>query len=197
VQSSPEIQLSFVVLRGPREVPLTVTPQRRDIDTPFGKNRVGLIGIEPSAAPENFVHQDYSLGQSFALALRETGFIVERTVSYIGGVFVGRESTEQISGPIRIAEISGEIAKVSLWAVISLAGILSISIGLLNLAPIPLLDGGHLLYYLIEVLKGRPLTDKNQELGFRVGLGLVMALMLFATFNDILHVGPKLLRAFG
>lgn len=197
VQSSPEIPLAFVVQRWSREVPITVTPQRRDVQTPFGKNRVGLIGIEPSPDPKNYIHQSYSLPQSTSLALKETGFIVERTVSYVVGVFAGRESTEQISGPIRIAEISGEIAKVSLWAVISLAGILSISIGLLNLAPIPLLDGGHLLYYVIEALKGGPLTERNQELGFRVGLGLVMALMLFATFNDILHVGPKLLRAFG
>lgn len=197
VQSSPEIALNFVVQRGSKEVPLTVTPNRRDVQTPFGKNRVGLIGIEPSTDARSYIHQSYSLGQSTSMAFRETGFIVERTVSYIVGVFAGRESTEQISGPIRIAEISGEIAKVSIWAVISLAGILSISIGLLNLAPIPLLDGGHLLYYLIEALKGGPLTERNQELGFRVGLGLVMALMLFATFNDILHVGPKLLRAFG
>ncbi|HEY8580679.1 MAG TPA: site-2 protease family protein, partial [Beijerinckiaceae bacterium] len=113
------------------------------------------------------------------------------------GVFTGRESPDQISGPIRIAEVSGVFAKISFWALIHLAAVLSISIGLLNLAPVPLLDGGHLLYYAIEALKGRPMSERSQELGFRVGLGLVMALMIFATFNDLAHVGPKLMKVFG
>ncbi|HEV2571471.1 MAG TPA: RIP metalloprotease RseP [Beijerinckiaceae bacterium] len=192
VQISPDVPLAFVVQRGNKDISLTVTPRLRDVSTPFGKNRMGLIGVDPVTKPENWREQRFSLPQAAVMSVHETGFIIERTVSFIGGVFVGRESAEQISGPIRIAEISGVVAKVSFGALLNLAAILSISIGLLNLMPIPMLDGGHLLYYAIEAVKGRPMSEQKQEWGFRVGLGLVMALMLFATMNDLLHVGPKL-----
>lgn len=197
VQASADERLTFVVQRGSRDVTLEVTPQRRDVNTPFGKHRVGLIGVEPAVGERAWIKETFTVGEAVTGGFRETGFIVERTVSYIVGVFAGRETPEQISGPIRIAELSGEFAKSGFVALLHLAAVLSVSIGLLNLMPIPLLDGGHLMYYAVEAVKGKPLSEKNQELGFRVGLGLVMALMLFATFNDILHVGPKLMRLFG
>ena len=197
VQSSADLRLTFVVQRGSRDVTVEVTPQRRDVNTPFGMHRVGLIGVEPATGEGAWVKETFTLTQSVGKGFQETGFIVDRTVAYIVGVFAGRETTDQISGPIRIAEISGEFAKAGLTALLHLAAVLSVSIGLLNLMPIPMLDGGHLLFYAIEALKGRPMSERNQELGFRVGLGLVMALMLFATFNDILHVAPKLMRLFG
>ncbi|MDH7795892.1 MULTISPECIES: RIP metalloprotease RseP [unclassified Beijerinckia] len=197
VQISPDVPLTFVVQRANKDVNLTVTPRLRELVTPFGKNRVGSIGVEALVTPENWRIQSFSLPQAAVLSVHETSFIIERTVSFIGGVFVGRESTDQISGPIRIAEISGVVAKVSFGALLNLAAILSISIGLLNLLPVPMLDGGHLLYYAIEAVKGRPMSERKQEWGFRVGLGLVMALMLFATMNDLLHVGPKLANWLG
>lgn len=197
VQASSDQRLTFVVQRAKRDETIEVTPKRRDLNTPFGVHRVGLIGVEPKIGPDAWVKESFSLPQSVGMGFSETGFIIERTVSYIVGLIAGRESTDQISGPIRIAEISGEFAKVGFSALFHLAAVLSVSIGLLNLLPIPMLDGGHLLFYAIEAIKGRPISERNQELGFRVGLGLVMALMLFATFNDILHVGPKLMRLFG
>jgi regulator of sigma E protease len=197
VQASSDQRLTFVVQRAKRDETVEVTPKRRDLNTPFGVHRVGLIGVEPKLGPDAWVKESFSLPQSVGMGFSETGFIIERTVSYIVGLIAGRESTDQISGPIRIAEISGEFAKVGFSALFHLAAVLSVSIGLLNLLPIPMLDGGHLLFYAIEAIKGRPISERNQELGFRVGLGLVMALMLFATFNDILHVGPKLMRLFG
>jgi len=114
--------------------------------------------------------------------------VVERTLSYIGGVVVGKESADQLGGPIRIAQVSGQVATAGFVALIHLAAVLSISIGLLNLFPIPLLDGGHLLFYAIEAIRGRPLSDRAQEVGFRIGLAIVLLLMIFATFNDILHL---------
>ena len=90
--------------------------------------------------------------------------MVERTLSYIGGVVVGRESADQLGGPIRIAQVSGQVATAGFVALIHLAAVLSISIGLLNLFPIPLLDGGHLLFYAIEAARGRPLSDRAQEI---------------------------------
>lgn len=197
VQSSAEMQLTFVVQRGARDVTLEVTPRRRDVATPFGNHRVGMIGVEPSTKPENWITERFTLVESMKRGVGETWFIVDRTIAYISGLIAGNESADQISGPLRIAEISGSVAKVSYTGLIYLAGIISVSIGFLNLLPVPLLDGGHLMFYAVEAVKGKPISEKNQELGFRVGMGLVMALMLFATINDVMHVGPKLMKLFG
>src|SRR5689334_15740267 len=101
---------------------------------------------------------------------------------------VGKESVDQLGGPIRIAQVSGQVATAGFVPLVHLAAVLSISIGLLNLFPIPLLDGGHLLFYAIEAARGRPLSERAQEYGFRFGLAVVLLLMLFATYNDILHL---------
>ena len=103
----------------------------------------------------------------------------------------GREAADQVGGPLRIAQISGQVATIGLAALINLAAVLSISIGLLNLFPVPLLDGGHLLFYAVEAVRGRPLSERAQEMGFRIGLGLVLMLMVFATYNDILHLAAS------
>ncbi len=122
------------------------------------------------------------------MGVQETWFVIDRTLSYIGGVVVGREAADQLGGPIRIAQISGQVATIGFVALIHLAAVLSVSIGLLNLFPIPLLDGGHLLFYSIEAMRGRPLSERAQEVGFRIGLAIVVMLMIFATFNDIVHL---------
>lgn len=197
VQASAEIKLTMVVQRGARDVVIEVTPRRRDVATPFGNHRVGMIGVEPSTKPENWITESFTAVEAMKRGIGETWFIVDRTIAYISGLIAGYESADQISGPLRIAEISGSVAKVSYTGLIYLAGIISVSIGFLNLLPIPLLDGGHLMFYAVEAVKGKPISEKNQELGFRVGMGLVMALMLFATINDVLHVGPKLMKLFG
>jgi regulator of sigma E protease len=103
-------------------------------------------------------------------------------------VVVGREAADQLGGPLRVAEISGQVASIGLLPLINLAAILSISIGLINLFPVPMLDGGHLLFYLIEVVRGRPLSDRAQDIGFRIGFAAMLALMVFATWNDIIHL---------
>ncbi|MGE3644192.1 MAG: RIP metalloprotease RseP [Beijerinckiaceae bacterium] len=193
VQASPDVKLNFTVLRDGKQVRLEATPKLREIKTPFGINRAGLLGVTASNRQEDWKVRQFGLGESIAAGAGETWFVVERTASYIGGLFVGRESADQISGPIRIAEVSGEVAKVGIVALINLAAILSISVGLLNLFPVPPLDGGHLLYFAVEAIKGSPLSQIGQEIGFKIGLALVLALMVFATYNDILHIGRKLL----
>src|SRR6202000_3551020 len=125
------------------------------------------------------------------LGVKETWFVVDRTLAYIGGVFTGREAADQVGGPLRIAQISGQVASIGLAALIHLAAVLSISIGLLNLFPVPLLDGGHLLFYAFEAVRGRPLSERAQEVGFRIGLAIVLMLMIFATFNDIVHLATS------
>jgi len=197
VQSSGGQLLKFTVLRGNDVVSLQATPQRKEIKTRFGVHRAGILGVTASNRKEDWKIRSFGPLEAVAAGAGETWFVVERTAAYIGGLFIGRESVDQISGPIRIAEVSGEVAKISLVALINLAAILSISVGLLNLFPIPPLDGGHLLFFAIEAVKGSPLSQWGQEMGFRVGMAMVLALMVFATFNDIAHVGPKLLGMFG
>jgi regulator of sigma E protease len=188
VSASGDMLLHFVVLRDGKEVPIDATPERKDTKTPFGVNRVGVLGVAAGGAPEDWRVQSYSLPMAAVEAGRETWYVVARTGSYLGGLVAGRESAEQLSGPIRIAEVSGEVAKAGIWPLFNLAAILSISIGLLNLLPVPLLDGGHLLYFGCEAARGRALTPRAQEFGFRIGLAFVAALMLVSTYNDIVRL---------
>ena len=184
--------LKIVVDRQGHEVTLTATPQLKTIKDNFGNShRLGVLGISRSMAPGDIKTQKLGPLSAIAAGAEETWFVVDRTLSYIGGVFVGREAADQLGGPIRIAQVSGEVASAGFVALIHLTAVLSVSIGLLNLFPIPLLDGGHLLFYGIEAIRGRPLSDRAQEVGFRIGLAIVVMLMIFATFNDILHLATS------
>jgi regulator of sigma E protease len=168
------------------------TPALKEVKDNFGNvHRIGILGITRSMAPEDLKFQPVSPPQAVWLGVRETWFVVDRTMSYIGGVIVGREAADQLGGPIRIAQISGQVATIGFVALIHLAAVLSVSIGLLNLFPIPLLDGGHLLFYSIEGIRGRPMSERAQEVGFRIGLAIVVMLMIFATFNDIVHLATS------
>src|ERR1700758_5620901 len=182
-------KLRFVVKRADSTVELEGTPELREVKDPFGNlHRMGVLGITRQTAAGDVLTDRVDPATALWLGGKETWFVVDRTISYIGGVFVGREQANQFGGPIGIARISGQVATTGgLPGLIQLAAILSISIGLLNLFPVPLLDGGHLLYYAVEAVRGRPLSERAQEMGFRIGLGLVLMLMVFATYNDILH----------
>jgi regulator of sigma E protease len=181
--------LAVDVDRGGQLLTLRAIPALKEIKDSFGNtHRVGVLGISRSMAPDDLKLQPVGPIDAIVLGVGETWFVVERTLSYIGGVVVGREAADQLGGPIRIAQVSGQVATAGLIALIHLAAVLSVSIGLLNLFPIPLLDGGHLLFYAIEAVRRRPLSERAQEVGFRIGLALVLMLMLFATFNDIMHL---------
>jgi regulator of sigma E protease len=185
-------QLSFTIKRGDSSLQLQGTPQQREVKDSFGNvHRLGVLGITRATNPGDAVTERVDPVTALGLGVKETWFVVERTLAYIGGVFTGREAADQVGGPIRIAQISGQVATIGVAALIHLAAVLSISIGLLNLFPVPLLDGGHLLFYAVEALRGRPLSDRAQEMGFRIGLGLVLMLMVFATYNDILHLAAS------
>jgi len=182
-------ELEITVERGGVRTNLKATPALREIKDGFGNvHRIGVLGISRSMAPEDIKTKPMPPLKAITAGMEETWFVIERTLSYIGGVVVGRESADQLGGPIRIAQVSGQVASVGMVALLHLAAVLSVSIGLLNLFPIPLLDGGHLLFYGIEAARGRPLSDRAQELSFRVGFAIVLMLMVFATFNDILHL---------
>jgi regulator of sigma E protease len=153
------------------------------VDDPIGgkdkKPRLGLQSTDQSALVR------YGPVTATSLAVKQTWYIVDQTLTYMGRVVSGRESTRQLSGPIGIMKVSGDVAHLGFLPLINLAALLSVSIGLLNLFPIPVLDGGHLLYYACEAVLGRPLGERAQEVGFRIGLALVLCLMLLATFNDL------------
>jgi regulator of sigma E protease len=185
VSTSAGETLNVEIDRGGARQTLKATPKLTEMKDNFGNvHRIGVLGI--SGARGEPVKVDPL--SAVKLGVEETWFVVERTLSYIGGVIVGRESADQLGGPIRIAQVSGQVATAGFVALIHLAAVLSISIGLLNLFPIPLLDGGHLLFYAFEALRGRPLSERAQEYGFRFGLAFVLLLMLFATYNDLLHL---------
>lgn len=189
VGASPNVPLRIIVDRKGKELTLTATPQLREIADNFGnKHRLGMLGISRSTSSADVVNEKIGFFKAIELGTAETWFVIERTLSYIGGMITGRESTDQLGGPIRIAQVSGQVATVGFAALLHLTAVLSVSIGLLNLFPVPLLDGGHLMFYAVEAIRGRPLSERAQELGFRIGLALVLMLMIFATWNDILHL---------
>ena len=194
ISASAEDRLEFLVERPAGPVTLIGAPDLKETQTPFGKQRIGRLGLRgPDAKEARLVR--YGLGESLSLGVYESYYVVERTFDYLGKLVVGRESADQLSGPIRIAQVSGQVATFGgLAGLISLIAVLSVSIGLINLFPIPLLDGGHLLFYGIEAVRGRPLSERAQEIGFRIGLAIVLMLMLFATWNDIVHIGSSVGR---
>jgi regulator of sigma E protease len=185
-------KLSFTIKRGNSIVQLQGTPELKEQKDPFGNvHRLGVLGITRASQPGDVTTERVNPATAMWLGVKETWFVIDRTLAYIGGIFTGREAADQVGGPLRIAQISGQVATIGLAALIHLAAVLSISIGLLNLFPVPLLDGGHLLFYAVEFIRGRPLSDRAQEMGFRIGLGLVLMLMVFATYNDILHLAAS------
>ena len=181
--------LSFSVKRDDKIVTLNATPELREIKDTFGNvHKVGVLGITRATTPGDATNEKVNPATAVWLGVKETWFVAKSTILYLGDVFTRRASADQVGGPIRIAQISGQVATLGLSPLIHLAAVLSVSIGLLNLFPVPLLDGGHLLFYAIEAVRGRPLSERSQEMGFRVGLALVLMLMVFATYNDILHL---------
>ncbi|WP_298358316.1 RIP metalloprotease RseP [Rhodoblastus sp.] len=188
VSASGGLKLQFVVQRAGKLVNLEATPVVKDSATPFGAEHGGVIGVMAGGAREDWRRQTFSAPAATVEAFRETWSVIAGTAAYLGNLSVGKESPRQLSGPIRIAEVSGEVAKAGLWPLINLTALLSISIGFLNLLPVPLLDGGHLLYYVVEAVRGRALTRRVQEFGFRIGLAFVAVLMLVATYNDVVRL---------
>jgi regulator of sigma E protease len=189
VSESAGDTLSIKVNRNGIPLVLRATPALQAQKDILGSvHRIGVLGIKRAPSPDDLKFQPVSPPQAVWMGVRETWFVIDQTLTYIGGIIVGQKSADQLSGPIGIARIVGQVATISFVAVMHIAAAISVSIGLLNLFPIPLLDGGHLLFYSIEAMRGRPLSERAQEVGFRIGLAIVVMLMIFATFNDIVHL---------
>lgn len=187
VTLSEGVPLKFVILRGTERVTLSVTPVTFERENGLGaKLQLPAIGVRnaPVESVESLVK--YGILESVYRGYLNVRWYVLITGQFIGKLLTGTGDYKQVSGVIGIATVSSQVAVFfGVVDLINLAAVLSVSIGLLNLFPIPMLDGGHLLYYGIEAVRGRPLGERAQELGFRIGFALVVGLMLFATWNDI------------
>nr|WP_295889494.1 RIP metalloprotease RseP [uncultured Devosia sp.] len=175
---------------------VVLVPEATEVETRTGGTEtIGRVGIG-SAAPDAVERTVYRPGpfEALGMTVEEIRFIIQRTAAFLGDFFVGRGDVEQLGGPVKVARVSGEVATLGIVALVNLTALLSLNIGIFNLLPVPMLDGGHLMYYLIEAVRGRPLSMRVQEMGFRFGFALVLALMVFTLFNDTLFAYFGILR---
>ena len=182
--------IDFKVKRSYEEILLKVKPKMVLGEDNLG-NKINkrIVGIKLSAYNNEINHVKLGPAQAIYLAANEVYFVSISSLKYICAMIFGKADTSQLGGPIRIAKISGQVAEFGLLAFISMMAYISISLGLINLFPIPMLDGGHLMFYAFEKVLGRPLSQKTQEGFFRIGMFLLLTLMIFTTFNDLKDLG--------
>lgn len=186
ISMRPEIPVVVTVRRNGSELGLNMTPRRVETADRFGnKMEVGQIGIVTNQQSGNFRIVELTPLQAVGEGARQTWHIVTGTVDYLSNLIAGRMNADQLGGPVRVVQASGQMATLGIVALVNLAAVLSVSLGLLNLMPIPVLDGGHLLLYALEALRGKPVGPGAQEIAFRIGLAMIVSLMVFATWNDI------------
>jgi regulator of sigma E protease len=186
VSLRPGQPMRFVVERDGAKVPLQATPSSEILRDQFGNEaRIGRIGVSPGALE----FAPLPLHRLPGAAIDTTIDTVETMVVALGQVITGRRSVKELGGPLKIAEVSGQQASLGWLPFFWLMVIVSINLGFINLLPIPLLDGGHLLFYTIEGVRRKPLKPEAQEWAFRTGLAVLLALMIFVTFNDLASFG--------
>lgn len=187
VQLSSGEPMDVLLSRQGGEARVTVTPRFTEVTDNFGNTRrIPLLGISVSHTETDMVR--HGPVSALAESLRQTSNVVVGTFITVGQMIAGTRSTEDLGGPLRIAQVSGQAAKSGLSSWVIFGAFLSINLGLINLFPIPLLDGGHLLFYGFEAILRRPLTEQAQEIGMRIGLVLVLGLMIFSTWNDVVQL---------
>ncbi|QRM55539.1 RIP metalloprotease RseP [Sinorhizobium sp. BG8] len=186
VSVRPEMQVVVTIRRDGATLDLPMIPQRTELTDQFGnKMELGVIGIVTTQESGNFRVIEYGPLAAVGQGVVQSWHIVTGTFDYLSNLVVGRMKADQLGGPIRVAQASGQMATLGVAAVLQLAAVLSVSIGLLNLMPVPVLDGGHLMFYAVEAVRGKPVGPGAQEIAFRIGMMLVLMLMVFATWNDI------------
>ncbi len=179
-------ELKLTVLREKDSLTIPITPEIKMVDNGMGRKvSMGRIGIGPSRDKSTWVTEKYTVFGAAIAAKDQTQFIITSTLGYIGKLFTGRESIDKLNGPIGIGKIVNHFSGFGLVSTLYIAGLLSVSIGLFNLFPIPMLDGGHLLFYAIEAVRGKPASEKVMEYSFRAGLALLLGMMILASKNDI------------
>ena len=182
--------IEFVVLRNDQEISLLIKPDLVDGKDSLGNSvKKRMIGIKLSPFNNEYTKQRLGPTKAIYYSVKEVWFVTTTSLNYLGKMITGSADSSQLGGPIRIAKITGQVAEYGIIPFLSIMAYISISLGLINLFPIPMLDGGHLMFYLIEKILGRPLSQKIQEGFFRIGLFLLLSLMFFVTFNDLKDLG--------
>ncbi|MHA7970952.1 RIP metalloprotease RseP [Rhizobium sp. CAU 1783] len=186
ISMRPEIPVVVTVRRDGSEVGLDMVPRRVVTTDRFGNEmEVGQIGIVTNQQSGNFRIVELTPLQAVGEGARQTWHIVTGTFDYLSNMVAGRMNADQLGGPVRVVQASGQMATLGVVALLNLAAVLSVSLGLLNLMPVPVLDGGHLVLYALEAVRGKPVGQTAQEIAFRIGLAMILSLMVFATWNDI------------
>ncbi len=185
VRLNPNVPMTAVVKRNGQFVTLHVTPSRVEETNRLGRHQIGQLGIR-GGSPK-YVRRDPA--SAVVRAVGETWNLSATTLDAMWQMVIGTRSADELGGPLRIAQLSGEVAQGGIVPLLWFMAVLSVNLGLINLFPVPVLDGGHLLFYAAEAIRGKPLGQRTQEYGFRVGLALVLTLMVFATWNDLVHTG--------
>lgn len=186
IATAPERQVTITLDRGGETETVTAVPQSVSTTDRFGNtHRIGRLGVTKNIDQADVVLYRPEPIEAIWMTFEEVRFIIDRTAAFLGDFFVGRGDVEQLGGPVKVAKVSGEVASLGLVALINLMALLSLNIGIFNLLPIPMLDGGHLVYYLVEAVRGRPLSQRIQDIGYRFGLAIVFSLMVFTLVNDI------------
>jgi regulator of sigma E protease len=183
VRASPERQLELTVLRDRELLDLLVTPESYQ----RGDQAVGRIQVEVPLTPEMVTVQDAPIA-ALGKGVKRTWDSSALTLKMLGKMIVGEVSLKNLSGPITIADYAGQTARIGIVSYLTFLAFISLSLGIMNLLPIPVLDGGHLLYYSVELLTGRPVSERFGEIAQRAGVGILMALMAVAVFNDIIRL---------
>ncbi|HET8728390.1 MAG TPA: RIP metalloprotease RseP [Alphaproteobacteria bacterium] len=187
IATAPERQVTVVLNRDGQTRTLSMVPEAASETDRFGEShRIGRIGVSKSIDRSAVELYRPNPVEAVGMTVEEVRFILDRTAAFLGDFFVGRGDPQQLGGPVKVAEVSGQAASLGIAPLINLMALLSLNIGIFNLLPIPLLDGGHLAYYLVEAVRGRPLSQRVQEIGFRFGLAIVFTLMAFTIINDLL-----------
>jgi len=181
IHQSPAKPLTITVARGTERLTFEVTPDTKEV---AGK-RIGRVGASPRDLDKFYMQVSYGPGVSLIRALEKTADIAIFSLRMLGKMLLGEVSWRNLSGPVTIADFAGQSAQMGWVSYLTFLALISISLGVLNLLPIPLLDGGHLMYYAIEIIKGRPVSERAMELGQRVGLALLLVMMAFAFYNDL------------
>lgn len=178
--------ITFVMLRGEKEVTLTATPQLVEQQDALGNTiRIGVIGVVNNQELGQPRHIEYGVGEALVEATKETGHIIARTGQFFQRFVTGREDRCQLGGPVRIADMAGKAAALGFEWLVQLVAMLSVGIGILNLLPIPPLDGGHLAFYAAEAALRRPVSERVMEMFYRAGLLVVLGFMMFVFWNDL------------
>ena len=183
VSVAPGRTIRLRVQRDGSELALAATVDTRGT----GANQVGMLGVRSAAPP--VVFEPVGLGAAMVGGVVRTWDVSAQTLVGLWQMITAQRGTEDLGGPLRIAQLSGQVAQLGLASLVSFIAVLSVNLALINLFPIPILDGGHLLFYLAEAIRGRPLPPRAQEYGMKAGLALILALFLFATWNDLGHLG--------